>query len=683
MFVPRVRGVIPFVAVVAALFAAACGSSGSEPGGGSNNGPAALSVVSGNGQTGLVGSTLSSPLVVLVSNTSGTPLSGATVNFAVTSGAGTVAPASAVTDANGQARTNVTLGSSAGNVAITATVAGTSLTASFVVTAGTVVTSSACSSSAAQTPAAGGVLAGVAGSGICLGGGTTGADYALVTFYGNPDSSQIASLTIRSTGATALTTASLAPASDAGTFYVPPVKKPTNDIQARFDHRLRLIAQRELAPRMAAARATMRSGAAFNALPASVSLNQILTLNGNGNDACTNQINIAARVAAISNTAIVVTDTTNPSGGFTDAEYASFATTFDTLINPLDVSNFGSPTDIDKNGKIVIFFTKEVNKLTPRGSQGFIGGFFFERDLFPLVDTPTAQGCPTSNFGEMFYVLVPDPNAVFSDARTKSDVLSNTIPTLAHEYQHLINAGRRMYINNAQFFEDVWLNEGLSHIAEELAYYRVSGLTPRQNIGITAITKDTIAVNRFNQYQSDNVGRFSVFLSKPNQTSVYAGNDSLETRGATWDLLRYLADHRGTSDGDTWTSLVNTTFTGQQNLAHVFGSTYLTSIRDWATSVFSDDIAGVTDTRFLEPSWNFRSIFPQLCANSSCTTRLGKYPLTVVPLSDVAPANVSVDAGGVAYIRFTVPAGGQASIDWTSGGLPVTSLMQFSVVRSR
>ena len=186
-----------------------------------------------------------------------------------------------------------------------------------------------------------------------------------------------------------------------------------------------------------------------------------------------------ARVAAVSSSAIVVADTANPTGGFTDAEYTSFATTFDTLINALDVSNFGQPTDIDKNGKIIILFTKDVNLLTPRGSAGVIGGFFFERDLFPLSDTGVFGGCAGSNFAEMFYVLVPDPNHVYGDARSKQKVLDLTPGTLAHEYQHLINAGRRMYVNLPfNDFEEVWLNEGLSHMAEELLYYRVSGNAP-------------------------------------------------------------------------------------------------------------------------------------------------------------------------------------------------------------
>ncbi len=97
--------------------------------------------------------------------------------------------------------------------------------------------------------------------------------------------------------------------------------------------------------------------------------------------------------------------------------------------------------------------------------------------------------------------------------------------------------------------------------------------------------------------------------------------------------------------------------------------------------MFSDDVPGLTDARFLEQSWNMRSVFPGLAAGNN--QALGKFPLTVVPLSDVVPANLLVNAGGVAYLRFTVPAGGQASIDWTSSGLPVSPFFQFTVVRTR
>src|SRR5262249_36277848 len=125
----------------------------------------------------------------------------------------------------------------------------------------------------------------------------------------------------------------------------------------------------------------------------------------------------------------------------------------------------------------------------------------------------------------------------------------------------------------------------------------------------------------------------------------------------------------------------NSNDTGQVNLAGVFGTNYLTQIRDWATAVFSDDVSGVTDARFLEPSWNMRSIFPGLSNGSGGA--LNKYPLAVVPIADSQPAGLLINAGGVAYLRFTVAAGGQASIDWSAAGLPVSPFFQFTLVRTR
>jgi hypothetical protein len=675
MNAPRLRGALVMSAAVAL---AACGGSTSEPGGIT---PSAVAVVSGNGQVGLVGSVLAVPLAVKVT-ANGSSVRGASVSFAVTAGAASVSPATATTDTAGVAKTQLTLGSSPGNVTVTATVAGTSLAASFVETVAASQTTQACTSSAATTPTVGSVQPGLSGTGICLGGGATGAEYALVAFYGNTDSSAVQSFTVTGKGATGVTSSSNLVPTGAGAASPLFSRSVSNNLRAELDVQRRITAQRELTPLMPDARAQMKRSALRSMIPSNPTLGSLVTLNANGVQSCSAPKNRTSRIAAVSQTAIVVADTGNPAGGFTDAEYLSFARMFDTLISPLATSTFGTHGDVDGNGKVVLFFTKEVNALTPKsGAGGTVGAFFFERDLFPLSTTNGLTGCAGSNFAEMAYLLVPDPQGVFSIAHTKQDVLEITPATLIHEYQHLINASRRLYTNNASDFEDVWLNEGLSHIGEELLYYRVAGLAPRQNIGFQQIGASQASVNFFNEYQGDNNGRFELFLSKPNLTSVYGSGDALETRGAIWHLLRYLADHRGSSDADTWTQLVNTTATGQQNLSRVFGANYMTQIRDWATTVFTDDFTGITDQRFLESSWNMRSIFPRLV--NSAGQPLNRYPLAVVPVSDATPANVSLFAGGAAYMRFSVPASGQASIDWTANGLPVSGLMQFTLVRTK
>jgi hypothetical protein len=84
--------------------------------------PTALQVIGGGGQTANAGTQLPNSIRVrVVSNTA--PAPGVTVSFSARSGSGSVAPASAVTNAQGEAETRWTLGSTAGtqNIDISAT----------------------------------------------------------------------------------------------------------------------------------------------------------------------------------------------------------------------------------------------------------------------------------------------------------------------------------------------------------------------------------------------------------------------------------------------------------------------------------------------------------------------------------------------------------------------------------
>lgn len=87
--------------------------------------PAALEIFSGNGQPGTAGAALPNPLVVKVTDAGGKAVRNVTVTWAVTSGGGTVTPATSLTDNNGLATTQWTLGTSvAAAQTVTATVAG-------------------------------------------------------------------------------------------------------------------------------------------------------------------------------------------------------------------------------------------------------------------------------------------------------------------------------------------------------------------------------------------------------------------------------------------------------------------------------------------------------------------------------------------------------------------------------
>jgi alpha-tubulin suppressor-like RCC1 family protein len=90
---------------------------------------AALATTSG-GQTGTTGAALANPIVVTATDTHGNPVPNATIAFAVTAGGGSVAPASATTNAGGQAQTVWTLGSTIGAQTMTAATGSISLTVS-------------------------------------------------------------------------------------------------------------------------------------------------------------------------------------------------------------------------------------------------------------------------------------------------------------------------------------------------------------------------------------------------------------------------------------------------------------------------------------------------------------------------------------------------------------------------
>jgi hypothetical protein len=635
--------------------------------------PASLSVVGGDLQAGLVGVQLGVPLSVVVTNSGGAPVQGAAVRFQVTDGAGSVSPTTVTTNANGVAQTQLTLGSQAGTVKVTATVEGTGLTTAFSATA--FVPSADCASPLSLT--VGQVTTGITGSSLCVVSTSGTADYMLVPFFSSTVSSARTSVRFTASGVTSpsasLDVSPNLSRSAAGGLTGSLSLSANIEPSVSFELALRERERRELTPLIPSARAWRRGttgGALRNAIPNVSNVGDLIDLNANADIPCSQARPRTGRVVAVTNKAVVVADTGNPAGGYTNAEYQSIGVTFDTLVDPMDTRYFGAPSDIDNNGRVVIFFTKAVNDLTPASSNSYVGGFFYGRDLFPNQTTPTLQGCPTSNAGEMFYLMVPDPSR--SSAFSKTNVTRVAISTLAHEYQHLINASRRLYVNTtADDFEEVWLNEGLSHIAEELLFYESSKLQPRANIDVATIRRSQTNIDAFNNAMIGNFGRFESYLEKPSEFSPFSSNDSLETRGATWSFLRYAADQISTTDGDIWFRLVNSTTTGMANLAQVLGGDVMGMARNWSISVATDDVAAFART-YQQPSWNFRDIFTVLLSSTV-------FPLATQTLSSASSTTVNLTAGSGAYLRFGAAAGSTPTITWTSPSAAV----QMALVRTK
>ena len=454
----------------------------------------------------------------------------------------------------------------------------------------------------------------------------------------------------------------------------------------RFEQRLRDTELRELTPLTSAAQAWQQDPRMQTA-PKAVSVGDEIKLNANASQACTNPDSRTGRVAAVGNRVIVVSDKENPSGGYTDAEFTSIAATFDTLVYPMDTAAFGAPSNISQYGKIILFYTRAVNQLTPQGASFTIGGFFFARDLYPKTARNNLPACAGSNEQEMFYLLVPDESgAVNGNRRTKTDVTRINLTTIAHELQHLINASRRLYVNGGgTVTEQVWLDEGLSHLAEELLYFRVSGYTTRGNLALSDVN-GTRATD-FTTYASQNFSRFYSFLVAPESNSPYAPNDSLATRGAIWSFLRFAAARQGV-DGEApfLRQLVNATTTGVANLQQVLGTgTFAEYLRDWTISLIADDFSPAATTalgaRYVNPAWNFRSIYPGLRLSGGAA--LGVYPIATRSLVSGVPQRIPLAGGTSSYLRFSIPAGQRALISLSSNGDVPASALRYGIVRLR
>jgi hypothetical protein len=349
----------------------------------------------------------------------------------------------------------------------------------------------------------------------------------------------------------------------------------------------------------------------------------------------------------------------------------------------VDVQAFGEPSDIDNNKRVTVFFTRAVNELTPRSVNYVVGGFFWERDLFPRQAPRAADRCAASNEAELFYMLVPDPQGTINgNRRSKDYVEESTVGTLAHEFQHLISAARRLYVTDADDFETVWLNEGLSHVAEELVFFRAAKLQARGRLDYGRLSGSDAAFAAFNEFGTDNLRRLIAYLGETETRSPFADDDDLETRGATWQFLRYAADRVGGDEQALWRRLINGRQAGMPNLRAALGGASLDDwFRDWSVANFADTqspaLAGL-DARFTFPTWGFRSVI------SRYRDQAGRpYALRTRTLADRQPETVTLNAGSAGYLRFAVPANQPATLRVKVAQAPRSGAVRLSVVRVR
>jgi hypothetical protein len=174
--------------------------------------------------------------------------------------------------------------------------------------------------------------------------------------------------------------------------------------------------------------------------------------------------------------------------------------------------------------------------------------------------------------------------------------------------------------------EVTWLNEGLSHIAEELGskYYEAKYPAPAGRTIPTQLFPDSSQA-LINQ----DVRNAYAYLLAPRHKSVttFTALGTLEERGAAWLFLRWLGDQKG---DQIYKQLVETSKRGTDNVTTAAGEPFPALFGDFGIATYTDSIDGVPRTavpvRYRFTSRNTRQIFARLFPtrpNPIATTQLG------------------------------------------------------------
>jgi len=327
------------------------------------------------------------------------------------------------------------------------------------------------------------------------------------------------------------------------------------------------------------------------------------------NTSCSSFVSVAATAKYVGPKGAIFLDDVVPAGGFTQEDIDTLGVLFDggaggaaPNMYQIDTTAFGRESDIDGNGKVIFLLTDAVNSLSGTCANGsIILGFFYGGDLLPRT-----VGNPGSNVAELFYGLVPQSTG--GCAVSKAVVKQLIAPVFIHEFQHMISFNQHVLIRSGASGEEVWLNEGLSHFAEELGG-RLLGNGPGQGGASTRLV----------QFAIDNLLNGNDYLLDPEAHFLVtpgSSTGSLEERGANWLFVRWLADHYAAdSNGTSLTrQLVGTALLGYQNVEAATGSTMSQLVPLWQLANYLDNLPGFTpaDPRLQYPSWDLRRIYDTL-----------------------------------------------------------------------
>ena len=338
---------------------------------------------------------------------------------------------------------------------------------------------------------------------------------------------------------------------------------------------------------------------------------------------------ITAELRAVTDDFYVYMDVRNVEA-LTDKELAQFINPFAEKVED-ERQLFGEESDVNHDDHFAILISQAVNELGMAGGGsatggGMLTGYFYGGDLYD------ASTYPGSNEMEVFYMMTPDPSGEYGVSLSTKFYLSNIAPSvLPHEFQHMISYNQHVFENDG-LSEEPWLNEGLSHLAEDIS-------------SITGGYMEKTGI--------ENPSRVNLYLHVTDSTCFTCGS-SLAQRGGSYLFLRYLYEQaeignlEGAANGSGFIgALLDTDLSGVENVVNAALATPETGrfkelIGKFSAALFFSG-TGLTD----DSHANFKGINLRAAQNDNRSTILDG-PSLVMP--DALAFEGTVASSGISFV---------------------------------
>ena len=255
------------------------------------------------------------------------------------------------------------------------------------------------------------------------------------------------------------------------------------------------------------------------------------------------------------------------------------------------VPYFITPTD----NKINVLLINELNLGSGVGGYFSAGNYFYQGALnCNIGHGSTAASVTKSNEAPMFVVGYYTPNSPTFE--TGEDLVRGT----AHEFQHLINFVNHAILNDGSY-EDSWINEGMSMLAQDFAVQRMYPNTA---------------------FDVDDAGyRAGQYLAAPHNysltafTGISGGVQHYNCSGCYGEeylFQRYLYDRFG---GDAYLHKMLGLPLSYANLQQATGIDPAQAISDFAVAIGATGTGATSDPRFTFTSINLRGTYTDQWGN--------------------------------------------------------------------